>query len=225
MTIKLKSAFAETPSLARRKLLGAVALAPALAAAPALASIPVVDRRAWDAAFKAHRLAVAEDDAFTPIYERIHEAWKAGRPSNEGIHWKEFPFENRDVVARTIDLDSRWNDFLAAEGKTWCAPDPEARKARYRAPLDSVQAYRDAEKAHNQASGMADADERWEALGDRVYETRCALMEMPAPDLPALKWKLDHLLEVDSSQSVSPWAEEYVAQTRADIARLMTGEA
>lgn len=151
MTIKLKSAFAETPSLARRKLLGAVAVAPALAAAPALASIPFVDRRAWNAAFKAHKLAVAEDDAFTPIYERIYEEWKAGRPSADEIHWKESPFGNRDVVARTIDLDKRWDDFLAAEGQTWWAPDPEARKARYRAALDSVQAYRDAEKAHNRA--------------------------------------------------------------------------
>lgn len=49
------------------------------------------------------------------------------------------------------------------------------------------------------------------------------LMDTPAPDFAALRFKLDHLLE-DDNGSLNPWTDSYVAQTRRDIARLL-GEA
>lgn len=49
------------------------------------------------------------------------------------------------------------------------------------------------------------------------------LMDMPAPDLAALRWKLEQLHEGDGGMPA--WTAEYIAQTYADVARLMPKEA
>ena len=209
----------------RRALLKAAPMIAATAAMPAMAlTIPTSgDRSAWEAALRTMEQARADDAAFTPIHTRISKAWEASRPSMDGIDWTEFPFTNRDHVARTLDLNKAWHDFLASEGKTWFSRQPEVCKARYRAALDSVRAFRDAEARHDRESGMEEADERWEELGKRVNEAESALMHMPAPDLAALRWKLDQALMIEGD-SICPWSADYVRQTVADFRRLC-GEA
>lgn len=73
--------------------------------------------------------------------------------------------------------------------------------------------------------GFDKAEDRWEALGQRAYEAEWALMDTPAPDQPALLWKLEKLLATNEDRgSVDPWSSEAVAQTIADARRLL-GEA
>lgn len=209
-------------TLDRRAMMGAsaaAALLPAAAVSPASAA--AVDRSAWAAAMDRYDAAVAADEAFTADYWRIHARWEAGRPSLEAIHWREFAFEDRDRVARLLDLDQRWAEYLAGEGRTWSSADPDATKARYRAALDSVRTWRDANERHDRESGMVAAEDRWEALGDEVDEARTALMALPAPDLAALQWKLAHLLSTENG-SVAPWSDEYVAMTKTDMVRLLS---
>ena len=209
----------------RRGLLMAAPAITAVAAVPAIALAPATsDRSAWNAAFAAYQRAKAEDEAFSPIYRRVHDAWEAGRPSIDAINFKPLPsYMPRDMIAGGWDLDKAWRDYVAGEGKWWFSPDPEARKAEFRAALDSVQAYRDKRDQHRRDSGMDEADDRWEVLGERVAEAECALMDTPAPDLAALRFKLDHLLEPDSEGSTACWSRDYVAQTIADYQRLLGG--
>ena len=209
----------------RRALLKVAPLIAATVAVPAMAFAVTTsgDRTAWDNAMQTLQHAKDEDAAFTPIHTRIYKAWEAGRPSTDGIDWIEFPFANRDHVARTLDIDKAWSDFLASEGKLWRSSNPERRKERYRAALDNVQAFRAAEAHHDQETGMDVADQRWEALGERVNDAEAALMDLPAPDLAALRWKLDQALRIDGD-STPCWSAEYVRQTIADYRRLC-GEA
>lgn len=48
-------------------------------------------------------------------------------------------------------------------------------------------------------------------------------MDMPAPDLAALRWKLDYITEEarDPQGSLGSYTHKFVAQTLADIARLL----
>jgi hypothetical protein len=180
------------------------------------------DRSAWRAAMAAHERAITEDAAFDPQYWEVHRAWEAGKPSIDMIHWKEFPFAQRDHTARVMDIEREWSHFLAGQGKWWGAPDPDARKAQFRAALDSVQAFRDAAARHDRESGMNEVEERWNALGDEVARTRDVLMAMPAPDLSALRWKLNQLRDGDGD--LVGWSADYVRQTFVDIDRLIPAE-
>jgi hypothetical protein len=204
----------------RRAFLAAAPVAvAALSLTAAAAPLMAHGRHSWEAALAAHERAKAEDAAFDPVYWRIHEVWEAGKPSMASIHWKEFTFADRDHVARTLDLESTWQKFLAGQGKWWSARDPEAVKARHRAALDSVQAFRDAEAQHNRESGMGEADERWGKLAEANCEAQRMLMDMPAPDLAALGWKLARLRDDDGG--LVAWEADYIRQTFADIDRLL----
>ena len=61
--------------------------------------------------------------------------------------------------------------------------------------------------------------ERFEQLGERICDTAETLMQTPAPDLAALRWKLDHL--TDNGERWDNWSPDYVMQALADIARLL----
>jgi hypothetical protein len=208
----------------RRSLIGGGASAIAVAAValpvPALAAA-TADRSDWDAAMRAYQLAKAEDEAFDPTYWPIHNAWEAGRPSMNAIDWKRLnPVPgNKEHIARIADLGKLWHRYLDGEGKWWWAGDPEKSKAEFRAALDSVQAFRDAEERHDRESGLDEANERYEDLGERVNLAQEALMGMAAPDLAALRWKLDQLH--DPGGDMPAWSAYFVRQTFADIARLL----
>lgn len=47
-----------------------------------------------------------------------------------------------------------------------------------------------------------------------------ALLYAPAPNLAALRWKLDRLLAIDTGET-DAWSAEHVAQTVADVERLL----
>lgn len=204
-------------NLDRRSFVGAAAVV-VVTTGPAVAR-STTDRTNWDIAIAAHERAIAEDAAFDPRYWEIHREWEAGKPSMEEIHWKQFDSRDRDRTARMIDLEKEWRRFLDGENKWWWAKNAEGRKAEYRAALDSVQAYRDAEARHDRESGMDAAEQRWEALGDEVGRTRDALMDMPAPDLSALRWKLAQLRDDDGD--LVGWSADFVRQTFLDVDRLM----
>lgn len=71
-------------------------------------------------------------------------------------------------------------------------------------------------------SGTDLEEHEFDRLSAIAGDAENALIRMPAPDLAALKWKLDKLLSDDGDGYISPWSADYLSQTRADIARLMT---
>lgn len=64
-----------------------------------------------------------------------------------------------------------------------------------------------------------DACNKLDELCDALCDCELKLMEFPSPDLSALRWKLDRLREDDGE--IVPWSADYVAQTFADIDRLL----
>lgn len=51
-------------------------------------------------------------------------------------------------------------------------------------------------------------------------DARSAVMAEPAPDLAALRWKLDEAVQVEEDELIS-WDLKYVSQTIADFKRLL----
>ena len=99
--------------------------------------------------------------------------------------------------------NATWNAAVAR----WQASKAEAED--YRTPFAvGAREHNDETIAESDGLDLVQA----ELLGD--------LMNTPAPDLAALRFKLEHLLE-DDNGSLNPWSDSYVDQTRRDIARLL----
>jgi hypothetical protein len=75
-------------------------------------------------------------------------------------------------------------------------------------------------KAHCLPDDISDEQER---LVEVMCDAEFAVMQTPAPDTAALRWKLDKLFDTgtDPDRGTSAWSADYVAQTMADIARLL----
>lgn len=73
-------------------------------------------------------------------------------------------------------------------------------------------------RAWHQANGHLPIFEKWEALAQSEAETQANLLRIGAPDLAALRWKLDRTFEEDE---VALWCDEIIVVMRADIARLL----
>jgi len=227
MTKNMQSAVAETPSLARRKLLAAVALTPALAAVPALASAPLADRRAWDAATAALDKIKAADAAFTPGW---WDAWQKCKAECDAVPHVEFGpsahFGPRKFsTADTMEVRRARREVADLDSGRMRLDDIADLREGYEMKRQLVVA---AEKRNHQVQAirtrydMDRLDARAEELGDLIAEHRQRLMDIPAPDLPALRWKLDQLR--DENGDIVQWSAEYVDQCFADVARLL-GEA
>ena len=100
----------------------------------------------------------------------------------------------------------------------WGAAYQQWRIAKRRHMLDW-----DAYRAMPYSDSEADiASEMSTMSGDALAAAESALMELPAPNLAALRWKLDHILEPDSGSDETPgWSMGYVRQTIADYRRLL----
>lgn len=97
------------------------------------------------------------------------------------------------------------------KGENQIADDWSAAMVRFRI---AERAYQDCVSAEVVDDGKADE------LCDIECDARWALMRMPAPDRPALLWKLEYLLE-GSNGSLDPYTLENVAQTVEDMRRLL----
>lgn len=59
-----------------------------------------------------------------------------------------------------------------------------------------------------------------ELLCNAYSDAQAAVMNVPAPNLAALRWKLDYILSPDEG-TIASWSIEYVQQMLADIERLL----
>lgn len=71
-------------------------------------------------------------------------------------------------------------------------------------------------KLYHDLSAVGDESDR---LGDAASDAGEVAMDTPAPDLAALRWKLEQLRDPDGD--LGAWTASYVEQTFADIARLL----
>lgn len=83
----------------------------------------------------------------------------------------------------------------------------------------AMQHFLQAEAEYQRIARATDEDAREKAC-DAYSDAQSDLIRMQAPDLAALRWKLDHLLG-GSNGTIDPWDLSYLDQTKRDIGRLM----
>lgn len=193
------------------------------AANPSSATAP--SREDWEAAVRAYREAVDAYQRFTPAYDQKCGECDAACEQVPHVEFQPTSYSGRSSSFSTADAwevkRARSDTKALAEGRMRLDDLPGLRE-HYAliGQLAKAADERDAEIHRiREQHGMNAADELCDQLGAREAEARNALMEMPAPDLSALRWKLGQLREDDGE--LVPWSAEYVEQTFADIARLL----
>jgi hypothetical protein len=215
-------------NLNRRAFIAAAStstIAVAMPAAAISASTILPDRSAWAAAIAAFERVQEEERAFNPGYLRLRNQCDKeceGVPHvtfdpDPGLSYlghasTENPHFVRRARREVEDLDAGRMRFDPL-------PDLQAREKKFRDVVRAADERDTKVDAIRSRYGMDVWDDRSEALTDRFIATRDALMEMPAPDLAALRWKLDQLPDCDGS--LAAWSADFVRQTFADIDRLL----
>jgi len=210
----------ETTTTTRRSLLKAAPIAATLAVVPTSAIGAATDRSQWEKALAAYNEVKAEDAAFSARY-RI--AWKQCDAELERLphitsghystaHWDQVEYCRREVKA----LD---------EGRVRYDPLPDLieKEQNMRALVAGDDQRKAAIQAIRDRYDMDALDDRSDELGDRICERERELMHTPAPDLAALRWKLDFITQEakEDDGCLPAYTSDFVRQMLADIAALM----
>jgi hypothetical protein len=200
-----------------------LATLPMIAASlPAGAAIPS-DAARWEAALRdlaeaerLMKLARLEDDA-------ARAAKDAGKPDGSRIDW-----EGLDGILpvrghyQRIDIARVRADTLMHIERGYWRHNPK-HPLRRLAALDQLEAYRDADAENDarHASRSTAAADRYDAAITAAYESEKRLIDMPAPHLPALLWKIERLVNDEGDGCTASWAIDYVEPMLADARRLL----
>lgn len=210
----------------RNFIMGSAVAALSVSALPvAAASANATDRRRWEAAMADLARIEAEDAAFTPNWEKTWKRCNAECEAVPHITLRPSPYSGIKRPVSTADTQ-----FVATARRTLA--NIAAGKERWDdipSLNEQMQLLRDtaaeADKRDRQVQAIRDRhdmdrlDDKAEALGDALADAQGVLMAIPAPDLSALRWKLDHL--TNRGEGWDSWSDDYVRQVNADIARLL----
>lgn len=213
----------------RRALIGSAILAgcASLVTVSAASAAPV-DRSAWHEAAAALERAEAEDAAFTPGYMAT---WERCRAECEAIPHVTFPPEECSggrcqTTADEWEVRQARRDVKALDdGRMHLEPIGGLRE-HYALKRELVKAADDRDRQRQAIRGRYDMDrldDRAERLSEQKVEAWSRLMDTPAPDLAALRWKLLQLRE--DGEDMGPYTSACVEQTYRDIDRLMLAKA
>jgi hypothetical protein len=191
------------------------------------AAVPV-DRTAWERHMAAHEKLIAEDAKFSEVYDRAWTACQAECQRVPHVVLEPSAHTGQSYVS-TADAwyVKRCRSDLAnlAAGKMRFDPLPELQEhvRQMRELVDAANARDAAIQRIRDRYGMDDLDDQSDARGDAMGEAHIALMSTPAPDLAALRWKLDHITEEARAKdgSLGCYGHNYVAQLFDDIERLL----
>lgn len=133
-----------------------------------------------------------------------------------------------------IATDARaWNAAMThylkvkADGETYdrlhVEPHYEAARAKFGAVCVMRGELRWAEYQEWCAVTGSDAiSDQWEIMAHAEGGAQTALLEMPAPDMAALRWKLEQTVEADGE--IVLWSEKIALSIRSDFLRLLPAE-
>lgn len=122
------------------------------------------------------------------------------------------------VTADTLDASEVQAPAICIDSAKWGAAFMKWRMAKVREELE-WDAYRATPKDHPDRAVLSDLCE--DSMSAEAASWR-ELIETPAPDLQALRWKLDQfvIVEQDEDHSVA-WAAPIALHVKADIQRLL----
>lgn len=187
-------------------------------------AVLAADHRSWEAAIADLAKIEAEDEAFSEGFYKAHSACSA---ECSAVPHVTFPPEaytgwQCQTTASPIDVARARREVAALdEGRMHLDPLPGLRE-HYEIKRQLVNAADERDRQIQAIRDRYDMD-RLDDLSDDLGERKCvaweALMSMPAPDLAALRWKLDHL--TDGGTGWPAYSDDYTEQLRADIACLL----
>jgi hypothetical protein len=212
----------------RAVLAGAPAIALVATIPGTLKAAPSALRGEWDAAMASYQRAKAEDEAFTRPYMALHERCTAECDRVPHVtlppdpYWGALMHGEVSTANRLYVEQARSRVREVEAGRCWLDP-------AYPELQEHLQHCRDVVKAADERDatvqsildryGMDEKDRRSEELTDRLTDAAAFLMGIPAPDLAALRWKIDYL--TDDGADWDGWEHHYAAQPLADIVRLL----
>jgi len=210
-------------STTRRAMLGAIATVAAGAAmAPACGMVinAGLDRSAWDNAMAAFEVAKAHYQASYRRYNEAERQYRQNQPKRPEVKHPYLFGMSDDYLYDRADLQA-----LAANLAT--LPNSAAAKKA----IDAIRDYRARSAIVRKTVGYDALCEAMERDCDAACGLEAALMQLPAPDGTALLWKLevafgsDRAPFPDGVEYTPSLSREYLAQTFADMRRLLSGEA
>lgn len=225
-----------TSSTSRRAALGVFlktaamgASVPILAASVSQCSQPAhsatIDRRAWEQAFAMMERARDANEAFRSVADDAWKGFLRDKPSGDNIDLRAMgpllPPDWRNNLLYSAELDKVHADYVAGHQVFWWAPDPEEQIAKHKAACDRIREFRAQLQAVKDRHGYDAAMNKADQLGEANHDATWALFEIPAPDLAALRWKIDHLFGASEDCEVEPWSAEVMKTFLADVRRLM----
>lgn len=202
-------------STTRRAILGAIASTPALAVscspqpatAQGLVCAPIVDRTEWDRK-QAHRAeCIRRSQEASKAVDRANAALTAATPPTDHIDWDAYPprADRKGLLRFAVLSNPLGSDRVEAANQ-------------------QIRDWRKAVGAVENQVGWVIAQDEWSDAATAWADADHDLLNTPAPDLEALAWKVEHLLEV-SNDETSAWHAAYLGTTLEDVRRLLRGEA
>lgn len=217
------------PRTSRRSVIGALALIPAIPLSGTAVAMDrdsrgddamnmhstissALTRAAWEKAQERHERAIAASDkhdaeVYTPAYRELER--RAPRP---------------DLTLRVplTDGTTHTEHLIPSFLDSYCE---ESRFGALAMPLrDAWNVYLANKKQADQELGWSAIQKRQNILDDRIGHARQALLKMPAPDLAALRWKLEHTIEPDETGDTVHWHDEVRLVIVADYQRLLPAD-
>lgn len=218
---------AQRPS--RRSVIGALALIPAIPLSGAAVAMdrtstgdddmnmhatisPALTRATWEKAQTRHQAAIAASDKFdAEVYEPAYRELERRAPCPDmtlTVPLADGTFHTERLIPGF--LDSYCEEFRFG-----------ALAVPYR---DAWNAYLAQEAEAERDLGWAEIEKRHLALVQRIVRGHEALMKMPAPDLAALRWKIEQTIQPAENGDTVHWSDEIRMAIVADYARLLPAD-
>lgn len=214
--------------MSRRAALTGIALAGAVIAPAAIAGLPSatgLSRAAWDRAFAVMQRAKAASDAEDARHEPIWQAYRAAVDAVPHISLGRDPYTGSREPLTTDNhwavRDARRMVQEMAEGRRKHDPYPDLMAhEKLQRELAAAADARDAEiERIDKRLGYSQADDKRQAACDAWLDAEAVLFDMPAPDGPALLWKLEATWLGDEEAG---YCKDRVSGILADARRLLS---
>lgn len=198
-----------------------------ITAAPAVAALPIhetdiVGRAAWDQAFAAWQCAEAELAAHDAAFRPLDDACFAETEAVPHTTLEPDPYTGKTYAVGTANLMDVGEARYAIRGRYSIDPQYPSVAAHY-ALMERLVAAADARDAEvqriRQRYGWHEANDRSEALAEAFCDAESVLLELPAPDIAALAWKLERMFgdaEPDGycDSLTARWTHQLIADAR-----------
>jgi len=149
----------------------------------------------WDEVLAAVEQARITSDEVDVRYDAAYENYQQLAPSLEMLtpFFRFFPYQHRDYIAHSMDLDKARADFIEAEGRTRWAANEQARRAEMETALTAIATWRGLKEAAARVTGVNELAEESDASGEALSAAENRMILTPAPSDASLLLKLRRL--------------------------------